>query len=191
VVTSDTTGINGTYSLTPDEGTYYLEFLPPAAMGLNAKAHTTLELITDTVLDVDFCICSSAWVTETIDNAGDVGRFTSLGLAPTYPYTPHIGYHDVDGYDLKYAELTGTAWPSQIIDAVGQWTSLALAPTFPYTPCISYHDYPGSALRLACRDGISWTVMGIDGYYAGQGGTSLALEPTYPHRHRNPLSRLS
>jgi hypothetical protein len=146
-------------------------------------------MITD--LNIDFCVCSGVWVSETVDSAGDIGAYTSLALAPTYPYTPHISYHDATSDSLKYAWLSGTTWLSETIDSGGTWTSLALVPTYPHTPCISYHDYQGAALRYACRDGITWTTHTVPGGYAGFGGTSLALEPIYPYTphisYRSPL----
>lgn len=126
-------------------------------------------------------VCGDVWVIETVDSAEDVGTSTSLALAPTYPYTPHISYHDVTSDNLKYARLSGTTWFSQtVITRGGQSTSLALVPTYPHTPCISYHDQEGWALNYACRDDTTWTIRGVYGLWAGQGGNSLALEPTYP-----------
>ncbi len=140
--------------------------------------------------------CSGNWAIETVDSDGNVGNHTSLALEPTYPYTPHISYHDVTSDNLKYARLNGSTWFSQTIDSGGQWTSLALVPTYPHTPCISHHDYWGSwALRYACQDGITWTVRVVNGgQRAGFAGTSLALEPTYPYTphigYRNPWGTL-
>jgi hypothetical protein len=133
--------------------------------------------------DVDSCVCSGVWVIETVDSAEDVGTSTSLALEPTYPYTPHISYHDVTSDNLKYARLSGTTWFSQtVITRGGQSTSLALVPTYPHTPCIAYYDQQGWDLRYTWRDSITWTIQSIHGGRAGQHGTSLALEPTYPFR---------
>jgi hypothetical protein len=181
---------DGSYGLPLIPGTYSLEFIPPPATGINAKAFTTIELTTDTVLNMDFCLCSGVWVSETVDSAGDVGKYTSLALAATYPYTPHISYHNnaVITGDLKHAWLSGTTWLSETVDPVadaGNKTSLALVPTYPYTPCISYSDRAGGdwGIRFACRDSTSWsiTVVYPPGHWAGQNGTSLAMEPTYPY----------
>jgi hypothetical protein len=38
------------------------------------------KLTTDTVLDVDFCLCSGVWVSATVDNAGHVGSWTATKL---------------------------------------------------------------------------------------------------------------
>jgi hypothetical protein len=125
--------------------------------------------------------CTGVWVTQTVDSTGDVGQYTSLALEATYPYTPHISYHDVTSDNLKYAWLSAVSWLSETIDSGGRETSLALVPTYPYTPCISYYDHWGWALRYACRDGMTWIVSHVEGKRAGLLGTSLALEPTYPY----------
>ena len=174
---------DGSYGLPLVSGTYVLTFTPPAATGLNAKAFTIVELLTDTVLNVDFCVCCGVWVTETVDSVGDVGRQPSLSLEPIHPYTPHISYYDATNGDLKHAWLSGTTWISGIVDSegnVGERSSLALAPSYPYTVVVSYYDEDGWGLRYACRDETSWTILEGDSGCSGQFGTSLALEPTYP-----------
>jgi hypothetical protein len=170
---------DGSYGLPLVPDTYRVEFTPPEAAGLNAKAFTTIELITDTVLDVEFCLCRGAWVTETVDSAGDVGSWNSLALGLTYPYVPHISYHDVTSDNLKYAWLSGTTWLSETVDSGGSSPSLALVPAYPYSPCVSYNarDY----VYLACRKGITWTVEVVP-YSADGCCPSLALEPLYPYR---------
>jgi hypothetical protein len=128
-------------------------------------------------------VCSSVWVSETVDSVGDVGRQPSLVLEPTYPYTPHISYYDATNNDLKHAWLSGTTWISETVDSegdVGEQSSLALAPSFPYTVVVSYYDHDGWGLRYACREETSWTILEGDSGRSGQFGTSLALEPTYP-----------
>jgi hypothetical protein len=176
---------DGSYGLSLVSGTYSLEFVPPPATGLDTKEITNFHLITDTMLNVNLCgICSSIWVIETVDSAGNVGADTSLALTPNYPYIPHISYrHAITAYSetLKYAWLSGTTWVSQTVDSGGRSTSLALEPTYPYTPCISHQDLWGWVLRYARRDGITWTKRIIEDWRSGQDGTSLALEPTYPY----------
>jgi hypothetical protein len=181
IVASDTTDSRGTYSVTLEGGTYYVEFIPPVAVGLNAKAFTTTEVVADTVLDVDFCVCSGVWVTETVDSAGKVGSYTSLALAPTYPHTPHISYGglitDTNHY-LRFAWLSGTTWLSETVDSGGGGTSLALAPASPYSPCISHsHGNRPNVSKFACWNGAGWTT----GELFGNDGGSLALEQTYPY----------
>jgi hypothetical protein len=134
--------------------------------------------------NVNLCgACSDDWVIETVDSAGDVGKFTSLALEPTYPYAPHISYQDITNYSLKYARLRGSNWFSETVDSPGgMWTSLALAPTYPFNPGISYHDYDQRwDIRYACLNGTTWITKTIGRQRAGLNGTSLALEPTYPY----------
>ena len=170
---------DGSYGLPLVPGTYTVTFTPPAAAGLNAKAFTTTKIVTDTVLDVNFCVCSGVWVTETVDSAGYLGRNTSLALAPTYPYTPHIGYYYlVESDSLKYAYLSSTTWYSERVDSGGQWLSLALMPTPPYTPCISYHDQENWGLKYVCSGDPAPNP--VDAHWAGRHGTSLAFAPTDP-----------
>jgi hypothetical protein len=130
---------------------------------------------------LNLCVCSGVWVTETVDGAEDVvGTDTSLALAPTRPYTPHISYrHAITAYSetLKYAWLSGTTWVSQTVDSGGSHTSLALEPIYPYTPCISHLDVWGWVLKYACRGGTGI----VEDWRSGLHGTSLALEPSYPY----------
>jgi len=170
---------DGSYGLPLVSGTYVLTFTPPAAAGLNAEAVTTTVLVTDTVLDVDFCMCSGFWVTETVDSAADVGGSTSLALAPTWPYTPYISYHDGTSDTLKFAQRHGTTWYSETVDSGGDGTWLALVAAYPYTPCVSYDDYEQWFLRYACRGSANWITQTVAGGRACC--SSLALEPSYPY----------
>jgi hypothetical protein len=143
--------------------------------------------VLDAELNLGLAVCGDNWIIETVDSAGDVGRSTSLALAPAYPYTPHLSYYDVTSDNLKYARLGGTTWFSQTIDSGGGWTSLALVPTYPYTPCIAYYDGASPNfwewfLKYTCQEGTSWAIMMLSSNQrSGQTGTPLALEPTYPY----------
>jgi len=170
---------DGSYGLPLVSGTYTVTFTPPPAVGLNAKAFTTTEIVADTVLDVNFCVCSGIWVSETVDSAGDVGGSTSLALAPTWPYTPYISYHDGTSDTLKFARRHGTTWYSETVDSGGDGTSLALVAAYPYTPCVSYDDYEQWFLRYACRGSTNWITQTVAGGRACC--SSLALEPSYPY----------
>ena len=131
-----------------------------------------------TVLLDNLYVCSSVWISETVDSAGNVGVYTSLALEPTYPYTPHISYRDVTSDSLKYARLSGATWFSETVDAGCGRTSLALVPTYPHTPAISY-DGCQNHTRFAWLEGTNWISKTVPGTYAGD--SSLALEPTYPY----------
>ena len=182
VVTSDTTDHIGAYSVTLDEDTYYVEFIPPVAAGLNAKAFTTTEIVTNSVLNLDFCPCHG-WVSETVESGGDTGRFTSLALAPTSARTPHISYfHRADGdVGLNYGWLSGTTWLTQTVDC-GEKSSLALVPTKPQTPVIAYSSCDSWLIKLAYPlDTTTWISKMIASHDAGAQKPSLALEPTYPY----------
>jgi uncharacterized repeat protein (TIGR01451 family) len=179
---------DGSYWLPVVPGTYNLEYTPPAATKLNARAFTTTEIVTDTVLNVDFCICTGIWISETVDSVGDTGYQSSLALAPTYPYTPHIGYHNATSQSLKHARLSGTIWFSDTVDPHGGWKaacrniSLALVSIYPHTPCIAYHDRAYWGVWFAYWDGTAWISDVVEGgHFQGDGGVSLALEPVDPY----------
>ncbi len=129
----------------------------------------------------------SAWVTQTVDSEGRGGKYTSLALEPTAPYTPHISYsryRDGADDDLMYASWDGSAWVTETVDNAELIydTVLALEPTAPYTPHIGYYDYYGSLkLKYASWNGSAWDIDPVDG--TGNAGryTSLALEPTAPY----------
>jgi len=181
VVTSDTSDHRGVYSVTLDEGTYYVEFIPPTAAGLDAEAFITMDIVTNTVVNVDFCTCRG-WVSETVESGGDTGRFTSLALAPTSARIPHISYHRA-GADvgLNYGWLSGTTWLTQTVDC-GAASSLVLVPTEPHTPVIAYNSCDLGRIKLAYPlDNTTWISRLIAGQRAGQYRPSLILEPTYPY----------
>ncbi|MCP3691270.1 MAG: BACON domain-containing protein, partial [Planctomycetaceae bacterium] len=75
------------------------------------------------------------WTVETIDSAGDVGSYNSLGFDPSG--NPAISYGGNTG--LKYASFDGQDWTTQTIDSVGDvgyYTSLSVDPSG--NPAISY-----------------------------------------------------
>ena len=181
VVLSDTTDSGGVYSLALEGGSYDLDFEPPLDAGLNARAFTTTAILTDTVIDVDFCVCSGAWITEIVDSAVNIGC-TSLELESSHPYTPHISYwasYGVAPYSLKYAWLDSATWHSKTVDSgAGGEVSLALVPTAPYTPAISYGG-DNRRLKFAWLSGTTWSSMTVPGL--DKCCSSLALEPVDPY----------
>ncbi len=121
------------------------------------------------------------WQNTTIDSVGNIGKYNSISL-DRYGY-PHISYHDMTKYDLKYARWNGSAWNIEVVDSagnVGRYTSIALDSTD--YPHISYHDYSNRDLKYARWTGSLWATETLD--YVGDvpGKTSLALDSTdSPH----------
>ena len=73
-------------------------------------------------------------IPETIDSAGDVGKFASLALYPVAsgPDLPRIAYYDATSANLKYASWNGEVWVVATIASagdVGYNASLDLAPS--------------------------------------------------------------
>ena len=130
---------------------------------------------------------ASEWISETVDSVEDVGKHTSLALAPTAPYTPHISYHDQGDGTLKHAYRDGSDWISRKVDStgnvVGEYTSLTLEPTAPYTPHISYYKFTNNDLKHAYWDASAseWISETVDSAGVVGKHTSLALEPTAPY----------
>jgi hypothetical protein len=93
----------------------------------------------------------SAWSTQTVDSAGDVGLDTSIAL--DINDESHISYSDPDDRELKYAKWTETAWDIEVVDSNGyspNVTSIALDSNG--NPHISYRGQNGtsaSSLRYA------------------------------------------
>ena len=79
------------------------------------------------------CGPDNAWWCETVDSAGDVGKYSSIAVDPTDGY-PIIAYYDVTNGRLKLAIGSGGGWIIKIIDdpllgSTGLYASLKLDST--------------------------------------------------------------
>jgi len=94
---------------------------------------------------------TKAWVgtTETVDDLGDVGQFTSI--AASLDDLPRISYFDVTNADLKFAAQDALGdWHIETVahaGDIGQFTSLDLDKT--NRPRISYYDGNDTSLKYA------------------------------------------
>jgi hypothetical protein len=130
------------------------------------------------------------WYTETVDSGYDVGEWSSLALAPTAPYTPHIAYSSgPPDRELRYArELAGGGWDQTLVDDTLDelmGVSLALMPTPPYTPHVSYAAWrTGDGDRYLQHAWLSesgWVSETVDGRNPVGMITSLGIVPTPPY----------
>jgi len=118
---------------------------------------------------------SGPWSSETVDNLGKVGEYTSLALnAMDFP---SISYYDRSNGDLKYAAWDGTSWKIETVDnskKVGEYSSLALDASG--NPRISYFDKKNGDLKYAAWDGTSWKIETVDNSKKVGEYSSLALD---------------
>lgn len=115
------------------------------------------------------------WQTETVDQEGDVGAFTSLALDSGGQ--PHISYLDSTNDDLMYAYHDGAQWVTQHVDSdgnVGWYSSLVLDSED--QPHISHSDVGNGDLKYAHYDGTTWHVEIVDSEGDVGVDPSLALD---------------
>lgn len=101
---------------------------------------------------------AATWSIETVDSAGDVGRFASLAIGTDN--RPRIAYEDYTNFDLKYAEFDGSAWHCETVhatpDIVGQYTQLCLDSA--NHPHIAYQNYTQQSVLYASNNGSAWNI---------------------------------
>ena len=120
------------------------------------------------------------WSIQTVDNAGNVGQYTSIALDRSG--YPHISYYSAPpSANLKYARWTGLGWAAWVVQStydVGKYTSIALD-NRDYAH-ISYYNDTSDDLRYAYWNGDAWAYRGTS-WSVDTGGsvgqyTSLALD---------------
>ena len=151
------------------------------------SGNTALKYACDKDGDGDF---SNAGEIITVNNAGDVGTYTSIAIDSSN--SPHFTYYDKNYKALKYAcDKNGNGDFSDNHDIltidigadidVGHYSSLALDSND--HPHISYYDFSNGDLKYAHWDGENWSSETVDsaGDDVGQ-FTSIAIDSNgYPH----------
>jgi hypothetical protein len=150
--------------------------------GPTSVSEETLRLLAEPVTP------AAVVVSTAIDQAGDVGRFTSLAIGPDG--RRHITYYDNTKENLKYASCAGNctsarAWTRAFIDEAedaGLGSSLKIGPDG--RRYVTYWELQTDGLRFAtcpptssCTAAADWVKTTIDPGGPGSVYTTLALNP--------------
>jgi hypothetical protein len=93
---------------------------------------------------------SLAWAATSVDSAGDVGRFGSLGVDSSG--NVHIGYYDIISKTLKYATNVTGVWVSTVVDNTGDvGRDASLVVDTAGKVHISYFDLTNDHLKYATK----------------------------------------
>ena len=116
------------------------------------------------------------WVSETVESAGKVGKYSSLAL-DSNGY-PRISYYYEISWNkghLRYARWDGSKWITETVDSagdVGEYSSLALDAGG--NPHIAYYDAGNADLKYASWNGSGWVTQTVDS--AGTVGEWASLD---------------
>jgi hypothetical protein len=112
-----------------------------------------------------------SWRVETVDSAGDAGRFSSIALDPNYPNASDvvIAYEHTSSGTFKYAAQFRGGWKGMTIDADttdgGGYTSLAFTSARDtagaFRATVSYYDAAATSLKFAAYDGRTWATSTV------------------------------
>ncbi|MBI5242612.1 MAG: carboxypeptidase regulatory-like domain-containing protein [Elusimicrobia bacterium] len=148
-------------------------FIPGAlAVDAEGRAHAAYYDATSKALKYSSWT-GTGWSIETVDNAGDVGRFASLALDGAQQ--AHISYYDSTNGDLKYASRTLSGWSVSTLDGAGvdagSMTALALDGWG--RAHIAYVDATNWDVKYASWTGSAWSIGAIE--TAGSFGNAGAI----------------
>jgi hypothetical protein len=112
---------------------------------------------------------TGAWITQTLDDAADVGRYSSLALDSGGHL--HIAYYDAESKDLKYCTNASGTWITQTVDTeagVGSHNSIVVDGAG--VVHISYHDLDNGDLKYAQGNPDVDGHVDVSGDVGGAGG---------------------
>ena len=151
-------------ALDPDNGTSYISYYDATYDNLRMAKY---------VGSGGNCGPNNDWSCETVDYAGDVGKYSSIAVDPTDNY-PMIAYYDATNGALKLAIGYVFGWYIKTIDdpllgSAGSYASLKLDSTG--KPCIAYYfsNFMGA-------DSL-WYVKYVGGGAGNCGGNDYQCDP--------------